>query len=122
MISSSPQCDIFLWDAAFGGSAFSWENEDNLQKYNPARPDRLRRWNNAPPTLVIHGEKDYRCPFGEGIAVFRTLQRHGVPSRFLVFPDEGHWVLKPANTLFWIGSILDWMSRCVNGEVVRQRT
>lgn len=61
------------------------------------------------PTLVIHGELDYRCPISEGIGVFTALQTMGVPSRLLHFPDEGHWILKPANAQVWYDEILRWL-------------
>ncbi|KAJ3274770.1 hypothetical protein HK104_004019, partial [Borealophlyctis nickersoniae] len=61
------------------------------------------------PTLVIHGEKDYRLPVTEGLSTFTALQRHGVPSRLLYFPDENHWVLKPANSLLWNKEVLGWL-------------
>ena len=65
------------------------------------------------PELVIHSGKDYRVPISEGLAVFNVLQARGVPSRFLVFEDENHWVLKPENALVWHRTVLDW----VNGYV-----
>jgi dipeptidyl aminopeptidase/acylaminoacyl peptidase len=61
------------------------------------------------PTLVIHGELDYRVPVGQGLQLFTTLQTQKVPSKLVVFPDEGHWVLKPANSLMWYHTVLDWI-------------
>jgi len=61
------------------------------------------------PTFIIHGGKDYRLTESEGIATFTALQRLGVKSKFLYFPDENHWVLKPANTLFWQTQIIEWI-------------
>ena len=63
------------------------------------------------PTLVIHGEKDYRVPLEQGLAMFTALQRRGVPSRLVVFPDENHWVLKPANSVRWYQEVLGWLDR-----------
>jgi len=63
----------------------------------------------AKKILVIHGGKDYRLTESEGIATFTALQRLGVKSKFLYFPDENHWVLKPANTLFWQTQIIEWI-------------
>jgi dipeptidyl aminopeptidase/acylaminoacyl peptidase len=113
------EADTLDWDASFGGPAFPWANFENIQRFNPATPERLKNWKNAPPTIVIHSEKDYRCPITEGLSVFRTLQVQGVPSRFVTFEDEGHWVLKPENSKFWYAAVWDWMDRCVKGELVR---
>jgi dipeptidyl aminopeptidase/acylaminoacyl peptidase len=63
------------------------------------------------PTLVVHGELDYRVPIGEGLQLFSTLQRRGVPSKLLYFPDEGHWVLKPQNSEFWYKTVLGWFDQ-----------
>jgi dipeptidyl aminopeptidase/acylaminoacyl peptidase len=63
------------------------------------------------PTLVVHGELDYRVPIGEGLQLFSTLQRRGVPSKFLYFPDEGHWVLKPQNSELWYKTVLGWFDQ-----------
>lgn len=108
-------------DASFGGRApFLWNNSIALDWYNPARPGLLRNYENAaPPTLVIHSEKDYRCPITEGLALFQTLQAQGVPSRFLTFEDECHWVTGPENALVWHHTVWDWVRRCVDGEIKR---
>ena len=62
------------------------------------------------PMLIIHGELDFRVPVSEGMQVFTALQRQGVPSKLLLFPDEGHWVLKPANSELWHRTIFDWLA------------
>jgi dipeptidyl aminopeptidase/acylaminoacyl peptidase len=62
------------------------------------------------PMLIIHGELDFRVPVTEGMQVFTALQRQGVPSKLLLFPDEGHWVLKPANSELWHRTIFDWLA------------
>ena len=61
------------------------------------------------PTLVIHGELDYRVPVGQGLQLFTALRLQKVPSKLLVFPDEGHWVLKPQNSALWYHTVLDWI-------------
>ena len=63
------------------------------------------------PTLVIHSQKDYRLDVSQGIALFTALQRLGVPSKMLYFPDEGHWVLKPQNSQMWNEVVSDWCDR-----------
>ena len=69
------------------------------------------------PTLVIHGELDYRVPYTEGLSFFTALQRRGVPSRLLVFPDEGHWILKPQNQRVWWSEVQGWFGRYLQGMV-----
>ena len=63
------------------------------------------------PMLVIHGALDYRVVETQGIAAFTACQRRGVPSRFLHFPDENHWVLKPHNSILWHDTVLSWLER-----------
>jgi len=83
----------------------------------PAKREELVRWsphrfvrNFKIPMLLIHGELDFRCPISEGIGMFTALQVMGVPSKILFFPDEGHWILKPANSQLWYRTIQDWFS------------
>ena len=61
------------------------------------------------PNLIIHHELDFRVPIGQGLSLFTTLQRKGVPSKLLYFPDEGHWVLKPQNSELWPKTIFEWL-------------
>lgn len=83
-----------------------------------AAPEAFEQWNPVnhvaqwkTPMLVITSEKDFRIPYTQGIAAFTALQRRGVPSELLVFPDENHWVLKPKNSLQWHTTVLDWLDR-----------
>ena len=76
-------------------------------KWNPS--NHVDKWKT--PTLVIHGGKDYRVPQGEGFSTFTALQRQGIESRLLFFPDENHWVLKPANSLRWHKEVLGWINK-----------
>jgi dipeptidyl aminopeptidase/acylaminoacyl peptidase len=62
------------------------------------------------PTLVIHGARDYRVVDTAGLATFTVLQRRGIPSKLLYFPDENHWVLKPQNSKLWHATVLDWLA------------
>jgi dipeptidyl aminopeptidase/acylaminoacyl peptidase len=61
--------------------------------------------------LVIHGGRDYRIPVAQAIGTFTALQRRGIPSKFLYFPDENHWVLKPQNSVQWYGEVIGWLDR-----------
>jgi dipeptidyl aminopeptidase/acylaminoacyl peptidase len=63
------------------------------------------------PTLVIAGEQDYRVPYTQSLELFTALQRQDVPSRLVLFPDEGHWILKPANSVAWYGEVLGWLKK-----------
>ena len=90
------------WD--HGGAPY-YANPAAYEKFSPAR--QVAKWRT--PMLVIHGERDYRVPYSQGLAVFTALQRQGVESRFLVFPDENHWILKPANSLQWHSEVLGWL-------------
>ena len=80
----------------------------NPQGYEQANPlDFVAKWRT--PMLVIHSEQDFRIPYSQGIGAFTALQRRGIESRLLVFPDENHWVLKPANSLEWYHTVLEWL-------------
>jgi dipeptidyl aminopeptidase/acylaminoacyl peptidase len=84
-----------------------WQREELYEAHDPAR--HVERWRT--PMLVVHGALDYRVPETQGLAAFTALQRRVVASRFLHFPDENHWVLKPANSLLWHDTVLDWLER-----------
>jgi dipeptidyl aminopeptidase/acylaminoacyl peptidase len=96
-----------LWFPEWENGGPYWQSAANYEKYNPA--NFVERWKT--PTLVVHGGLDYRVPDNQGIATFTTLQRRGIPSQFLYFPDENHWVLKPANSLLWHDTVLAWLDR-----------
>jgi dipeptidyl aminopeptidase/acylaminoacyl peptidase len=87
------------------------------------RPERYALWspdrfadNISTPMLVIHGDKDYRVPIGEGLALWWDLQRRGVESKFLYFPDENHWILKPGGAQVWWSTVQAWLATHVLGE------
>ena len=94
-----------LWfpEWEFGGPYY--ENPQGYEQFNPV--DFVSRWRT--PMLVIHGEQDFRIPYPQGVAAFTALQRRGVESKLLVFPDENHWVLKPANSVLWYHTVLGWL-------------
>ncbi|HRE90626.1 MAG TPA: prolyl oligopeptidase family serine peptidase, partial [Myxococcota bacterium] len=78
-----------------------------LDRFSPAR--NVANWKT--PTLILHGEKDYRVPIGEGLALFEALTRQGTDAELVVFPDENHWILKPRNIIAWYGAVLDFIDR-----------
>jgi dipeptidyl aminopeptidase/acylaminoacyl peptidase len=94
------------WD--HGGPYF--ENPAAHEKTNPA--NLVKEWKT--PTLVIHGALDYRVPYSQGIATFTALQRRGIESRFLYFPDENHWIARPGNSLQWHDEVLAWLRKHLN--------
>jgi dipeptidyl aminopeptidase/acylaminoacyl peptidase len=96
-----------LWFPEWEHAGTPWENPASYEKHSPVH--HIAAW--RVPTLVIHGALDYRVSDAEGLAVFTALQRRGVPSRLLYFPDENHWVLKPANSVLWHDTVLDWLAR-----------
>jgi len=81
------------------------EAENPFRKWSPA----LSAKNFKTPTLVVHGQLDYRLDVSEGLQLFTALQRLKVPSKMLYFPDEGHWVLKPQNSRLWYKTVNDWV-------------
>lgn len=100
------------WAADYGASkrrdATEFWNEPEL--YRASSPH-FGAGRFATPTLVIHGEQDFRVPVNHGIELFNTLQNRGVESRLVYFPDENHWVLKPANSLHWYEEVRRWVTR-----------
>jgi dipeptidyl aminopeptidase/acylaminoacyl peptidase len=73
------------------------------------------------PTLVVHGDQDFRCPVSEGLGMFTALQVMGVPSRFLHFADEGHWVTQPANAEVWYHEVVGWLMRHLEKQPARKK-
>jgi dipeptidyl aminopeptidase/acylaminoacyl peptidase len=113
-----------LWDVdSFVGTtdaAYYWEKEwgDPLatpRRYEQNSPHRFAAAIRT-PVLVIHGDKDYRVPIGEALRLWYDLQKRGVPSRFLYFPDENHWVLTPGNSAVWYDTVIAFLAEHVLGE------
>ncbi len=97
--------ELWFTDWEFKGTP--WTNPAMYQRWSP----HLFVKNFKTPILVIHSELDYRVPIGEGLQLFTAVQRLGIDSKLLVFPDEGHWVLKPQNSAFWYHTVLDWIHK-----------
>lgn len=87
----------------------------STERYERESPH-LRAAQITTPMLVIHGDKDYRVPIGEGLALWNDLARFGVPAKFLYFPDEGHWIVKPNNVRLWYATVLGFLAHHVLGE------
>jgi dipeptidyl aminopeptidase/acylaminoacyl peptidase len=96
-----------LWFPEWEHGGTPWSNPQGFLKHNPI--DFVKNWKT--PMLVIHGARDYRVVYSQGLASFTALQRKGIPSKFLYFPDENHWVLKPQNSLQWHETVLGWLGQ-----------
>ena len=96
-----------LWFPEWDHLGTPWDNPQSYEKHNPV--NFVKNWKT--PMLVIHGGQDFRIVDAQGLSTFTALQRRGVPSRFLYFPDESHWVLKPANSLQWHEEVIGWLDR-----------
>ncbi len=107
-------CGVFEFHSMYGTTDELWfdEWEHGVPWQTPDfakdSPDRFAAKFRT-PNLIIHNELDFRVPLGQGLALFTALQRQGVPSKLLYFPDEGHWVLKPANSELWHKTIFEWL-------------
>lgn len=105
------------WQAMFATDGYTWFPRELGAAYwdDPARvaaqsPHAFAQHMQT-PTLVIHGQLDYRVPDAQGLAYYNTLKARGVPAKLVWFPDENHWILKPANSKLWYGEFFDWIRR-----------
>ena len=102
-----------LWPLVFFASAY-WESK-TPETYAADSPHRfVQNWDT--PMLVVHNEKDFRVPLGEGIQAFQAAQLQGIPSRFLYFPTEGHWVQSPQNGILWQRVFFEWLDQYLKPE------
>jgi dipeptidyl aminopeptidase/acylaminoacyl peptidase len=112
IVNHAGVCDFqsqFASDVTYGRARSMggqpWENIEGMDRYNP-----MRHANGfATPMLVVHGQKDYRVPYNQGLEIYNVLKAMGVPARLVVYPDENHWILKPANSLQWYDEVLTWL-------------
>ena len=101
-----------LWFEEHDMQGTPWSAPENYKKWSPSTyAAELGKYKT--PTLVVCGEKDYRVPYTQSLELFSALQRQRVPSKLIVFPDEGHWVLKPQNAQLWYKTFLDWVGTYV---------
>jgi dipeptidyl aminopeptidase/acylaminoacyl peptidase len=96
-----------LWFDEWEHGGPPWAKRDSYEKHSPHRFARDFKT----PMLIIHNDLDFRVPVSEGLQLFTTLQRRGVPSKMINFPDEGHWVLKPANSAYWHKEVFAWLAK-----------
>jgi len=109
---------MFNTESAWGTTEELWFNNWEFKGTPYTNPEMYEKWsprnaakNFKTPTLIIHGQLDYRLDVSEGFQLFTTLQTMGVPSKMLYFPDEGHWVLKPQNSQLWYKTVNDWVDQ-----------
>jgi dipeptidyl aminopeptidase/acylaminoacyl peptidase len=100
-----------LWFSEWENGGTPYDNPQGYEQFNPI--NHVKDW--RVPMLVVHSAKDYRIPVEQGIAAFTALQRKGIESKFLYFPDENHWVLKPANSLLWHDTVNAWLRDHIGG-------
>lgn len=96
-----------LWFTEWENGGPVFQNPEAYERFNPVL--HVDQW--SKPMLVIHGQRDYRVPVEQGLAAFNALQRRGIESRFLYFPDENHWILKPQNSVQWHREVEAWLDR-----------
>lgn len=109
---------VYNLESMYGTTEELWFPEWEFKGTPWTNPSLYTRWsphkfaqNFNTPILIIHGELDYRVPIGEGMQLFTAVQRKGIDSKILIFPDEGHWVLKPQNSQLWHHTVLDWLDK-----------
>ena len=96
-----------LWFPEWDHIGTPWDNPESYEKHNPV--DYVKNWRT--PMLVIHGANDFRVVETQGLSTFNALQRLGIESKLLYFPDEGHWVGRPANSILWHETVLGWLDK-----------
>jgi len=96
-----------LWFEEHENGGTQYEHPQNYEKFNPI--DHVKDW--RVPMLVVHSDRDYRIPLSQGLGAFTALQRRGIPSEFLHFPDESHWVQKPQNSVLWHETVNAWLKK-----------
>ncbi|HEX9279761.1 MAG TPA: S9 family peptidase [Gemmatimonadales bacterium] len=97
--------ELWFTDWEFGGTPY--QNRPGYEQWSPLNS--VKNWKT--PMLIVHSQLDYRVDLSEGYQAFTALRRMGVPAKFLYFPDEGHWVLRPRNRRLWWGVVLDWLDQ-----------
>ena len=99
-----------LWFVNYEFKGMPWQNKVNYEKWSPHK----FAANFKTPTLVTQGEIDYRVPVDQSLQLFTALQLNGTDSKLIIFPDEGHWILKPQNSELWHRNVLDWFAKYLN--------
>ena len=95
---------------SFGGEL--WEDLEGLDRWNPLR----HAAGMSTPMLVLHGQKDYRVPYAQGLQIYAAYKARDLPARLAIYPGENHWILEPNNSLHWYGEVLGWLERWLEGR------
>ncbi|MBE0644967.1 MAG: S9 family peptidase [Bacteroidetes bacterium] len=95
----------FHRELSYGGTP--WEGRDNVLRWSPSQ----YAANYVTPTLVMHGERDFRVPYNQGLELYGVLKAKGVPARIVIYPDENHWILSGQNSIHWYGEFDAWLAR-----------
>ncbi len=112
-------CGVYNFDSMYATTDELWFDEwehggppwgTRREAYEKHSPHRFAQ-NFKTPVLIVHNDLDFRVPVSEGLQLFTTLQRRGIPSKLINFPDEGHWVLKPANSAYWHQQVFGWLAK-----------
>jgi dipeptidyl aminopeptidase/acylaminoacyl peptidase len=106
--------ELWFSEQDFGGTP--WDAPQDIERWNPV--NHVTKWKT--PMLVIIADRDYRVPYTQGLGAFTVLQRRGIPSRLLRYPDENHWVLKPQNSIQWYDEVFSWMDRWTGRTAAQQ--
>jgi dipeptidyl aminopeptidase/acylaminoacyl peptidase len=108
---------VYDWQAQFGDDMYLWTKDElgvwpweDAKKHGAQSPHTYAK-NMKTPTLVIHGEMDYRVPYYEGLEYYNTLRAKGIAARLVIYPDENHWILKPQNSRLWYREFFAWLKR-----------
>ena len=101
--------EMFFDNWEMGGAPWETNNKVAMKSYEHSAHKFVKNWDT--PILVIHGGKDFRIPYTQGMAAFNAARMLGIPSRFLIFPDENHWVLKPQNGILWQREFKGWLDK-----------
>ena len=101
-----------LWFPEWDREGTPWDNPESYEKHNPI--NFVKNWKT--PMLVIHGAQDFRVVDTQGLGTFNALQRRGIPSKLLYFPDENHWILKPANSILWHDTVIAWLDQWLKND------
>jgi dipeptidyl aminopeptidase/acylaminoacyl peptidase len=108
---------VYDWQAQFGDDMYLWTKDElgvwpweDPKKHGAQSPHTYAK-NMKTPTLVIHGEMDYRVPYYEGLEYYNTLRAKGIAARLVIYPDENHWILKPQNSRLWYREVFAWLKR-----------
>ena len=100
-----------VWFDEWEHAGAPWEAPEAYARFSPHRYAKDFKT----PTLVTCGELDFRVPYTQSLEFYTALQRQGVPSKLIVFPDEGHWILKPQDSVVWYDEVLAWIKTYLNG-------